>query len=105
MNPKSSIMTKARVNQFIKLGFDSDVAYLLATGDRDTIEEVKANNEVLETEFNTKKTEAKDFNLDDFNTNENVKNQNNPMYVEDKKKRIGKIVIDETGKRTILYEN
>jgi hypothetical protein len=92
MNPKSSIMTKARVNQFIKLGFDSDVAFLLATGDRDTIEEVKANNEVLETEFNTKKAEAKEkeepptFNLDDFNMNENVKNQNNPMYVEDKKK-------------------
>jgi hypothetical protein len=79
-------MTKARMNQFIKLGFDSDIAYLLATGDNDIIEEVKANNEAIEEEFNTLKTPTeKDFNLDDFNTSETVKNQNNPMHVEDKK--------------------
>jgi hypothetical protein len=92
-----------RVNQFIKLGFDSDTAFLLATGDKDILEEVRANNEVLAEEFDKVKQEA-NFHLDDFNTSDTVKNQNNPMHIEDKKKRIGRIVIDETGKRTIIYE-
>lgn len=102
-------MAKMRVKHFEKLGFDADTSFLLATGDKDILEEIKANNEVLADEFDKVKQgiceEARDFNLDDFKNSDIVKNQNNPMHIEDKKKRIGRIVIDENGKRTITYNN
>jgi hypothetical protein len=108
MNSKSSVMAKMRVRHFEILGFDADTSFLLARGDKDILEEIKANNEVLADEFDKVKQEnqeAKDFNLDDFKNSDLVKNQDNPMHIEDKKKRIGRIVIDENGKRTITYDN
>lgn len=95
---KCSKMTKKRIRMYQQLGFSDEEAILLGSGDNFVLEELKSENEELAEESKN----FKPFSLNDFeyeDKNENVNTTDNPMML---KPKLGKMVIDENGRRTII---
>lgn len=112
MSRKVSLMKRKAIEALQKAGLETNQAIYCMTGDEDVKEDIIAEQELIAEEIRTFIPLHQSIQLNDFEDvhpiKENVKMTDNPMRnsINDKHKRIGKIVIDtETGQRKIIYDN